>query len=84
MMKGGSFRVRRVADWLGAAATEDMTKTGGLAGGQGKVVTKTELASPLSQLRFLLTSSRRESTDLEALLLSAPKTPGHERLVSAS
>ncbi|KAG2149896.1 hypothetical protein BD769DRAFT_1409087 [Suillus cothurnatus] len=67
MMKGGSFRVRRVADWLGATATEDMTKTGGLAGGQGKVVTKTE-----------------ESTDLEALLLSAPKTPGHERLVSAS
>lgn len=68
MMKGGSFRIRRVADWLGAAAAaEDMTKTGGLAGGQGKVVTKTE-----------------ESTDLEALLLSAPKTPGHERLVSAS
>jgi hypothetical protein len=49
-MKGGSFRVRRVADWLGATATEDMTKTGGLAGGQGKVVTKTELASPLTQL----------------------------------
>lgn len=67
MMKGGSFRVRRVADWLGTAAAEDTTKTGGLAGGQGKVVTKTE-----------------ESTDLEALLLSAPKTPGHERLVSAS
>lgn len=67
MMKGGSFRVRRVADWLGAAATEDMTKTGGLAGGRGKVVTKTE-----------------EPTDLEALLLSAPKTSGHERLVSAS
>lgn len=67
MMKGGSFRVRRVADWLGAAATEDTTKTGGLAGSQGKVVTKTE-----------------ESADLEALLLSAPKTPGHERLVSAS
>ncbi|KAG2044734.1 hypothetical protein BDR03DRAFT_937124 [Suillus americanus] len=67
MMKGGSFRVRRVADWLGATATEDMTKTGGLAGGQGKVVTKTE-----------------ESIDLEALLLSAPKTSGHERLVSAS
>lgn len=67
MMKGGSFRVRRVADWLGATATEDMTKTGGLAGEQGKVVTKTD-----------------ESTDLEALLLSAPKSPGHERLVSAS
>ncbi|KAG2350473.1 hypothetical protein BDR05DRAFT_993870 [Suillus weaverae] len=67
MMKGGSFRVRRVADWLGSTATEDMTTTGGLAGGQGKVVTKTE-----------------ESEDLEALLLSAPKTPGHERLVSAS
>ncbi|KAG0708968.1 hypothetical protein DFH29DRAFT_889946 [Suillus ampliporus] len=67
MIKGGSFRVRRVADWLGAAATEDTSETGGLAGGQGKVVTKTE-----------------ESKDLEALLRSAPKTPDHERLVSAS
>ncbi|KAG1755176.1 uncharacterized protein EDB91DRAFT_277723 [Suillus paluster] len=67
MIKGGSFRVRRVADWLGAAATEDMSKTGGLAGRQGKVVTKTE-----------------EPKDLEALLQSAPLTPGHERLVSAS
>ncbi|KAG2118417.1 hypothetical protein DEU56DRAFT_140884 [Suillus clintonianus] len=67
MVKGGSFRVRRVADWLGAAAIEDTTKTGGLSGGQGKVVTKTE-----------------ETTDLEALLLSAPMTHGHERLVSAS
>ncbi|KAG2159969.1 uncharacterized protein EDB93DRAFT_1196743 [Suillus bovinus] len=67
MIKGASFRVRRVADWLGGTAIEDATKTGGLAGEQGKVVTKTE-----------------ESTDLEALLLSAPKTPGHERLVSAS
>lgn len=45
-MKGASFRVRRVADWLGGTAVEDTTKTGGLAGGQGKMVTKTELASP--------------------------------------
>lgn len=67
MMKGASFRVRRVADWLGGTAVEDTTKTGGLAGGQGKMVTKTE-----------------ESTDLEALLFSAPKTHGHERVVSAS
>jgi hypothetical protein len=52
MMKGGSFRVRRVADWLGAAAAEDTTKTGGLAGGQGKVVTKTELASHPIQLEI--------------------------------
>jgi hypothetical protein len=54
-IKGGSFRIRRVADWLGATATEDISKTGGLAGGQGKVMTKTELAYLLSELEFVLT-----------------------------
>ena len=54
MIKGGSFRIRRVADWLGAAAAEDISKTGGLARGQGKVVTKAELVCLISQLEFVL------------------------------
>ncbi|EGN97497.1 hypothetical protein SERLA73DRAFT_75173 [Serpula lacrymans var. lacrymans S7.3] len=40
MNSGGTFRIRRVGEWLGIDATEDVQKTGGLAGGKGSFLTK--------------------------------------------
>ncbi|KAG7450406.1 uncharacterized protein BT62DRAFT_927706 [Guyanagaster necrorhizus] len=37
---GGSFRIRRVGEWLGISSREDLLKSGGLAMGRGTVLTK--------------------------------------------
>ncbi|KAK0198481.1 hypothetical protein F5146DRAFT_1158701 [Armillaria mellea] len=37
---GGSFRIRRVGEWLGINSREDLLKSGGLAMGRGTVLTK--------------------------------------------
>ncbi|KII93548.1 hypothetical protein PLICRDRAFT_171287 [Plicaturopsis crispa FD-325 SS-3] len=37
MNTGGAFRIRRVGQWLGEDPTEDVEKTGGLAGGRGQL-----------------------------------------------
>lgn len=42
MNPGGAFRIRRVADWLGVSSYEDISKTGGLADNQGRLLDLTE------------------------------------------
>ncbi|KAK0465201.1 uncharacterized protein EV420DRAFT_1637354 [Desarmillaria tabescens] len=37
---GGSFRIRRVGEWLGISSREDLLKSGGLAMGRGTILTR--------------------------------------------
>jgi len=45
MKSGGAFRVRRVVEWLGSDSHEDIQETGGLAGGQGRIISIDECVS---------------------------------------
>lgn len=42
MKTAGAFRIRKVVEWLGINAQEDIKVTGGLAGGQGRILSITE------------------------------------------
>ncbi len=52
---GGSFRIRRVGEWLGINSREDLLKSGGLAMGRGTVLTK-EVCVSLTYFLFLQTT----------------------------
>ncbi|KAL6310056.1 hypothetical protein BKA93DRAFT_722239 [Sparassis latifolia] len=38
MSTGGTFRVRRIGEWLGPSSGEDIESSGGLAGGRGRIL----------------------------------------------
>lgn len=42
MNTSGAFRIRRVGEWLGSNASEELQKTGGLAEGNGHFLTSVE------------------------------------------
>jgi hypothetical protein len=44
MNPGSTFRIRRVADWLGVDSYEDVAKTGGLVDNYSRLLTLTEYA----------------------------------------
>ena len=46
MHTSGSFRIRRVGEWLEADSREDVRKTGGLAGGDAHITTVDEYVRP--------------------------------------
>ncbi|KAJ7597143.1 hypothetical protein C8J56DRAFT_919326 [Mycena floridula] len=47
---GSVFRIRRVGEWLGLSATEDVQKTGGLADGKGHILNLEEQAIDIRKL----------------------------------
>ncbi|KAH7911939.1 hypothetical protein BJ138DRAFT_1062086 [Hygrophoropsis aurantiaca] len=49
MTAGGTFRIRRVGEWLGADTYENICKTGGLAAGEGRIMDKAQVSQDLSQ-----------------------------------
>jgi hypothetical protein len=38
MNTSGAFRIRRISEWLGSSANEDILRTGGLAEGRGRLL----------------------------------------------
>ncbi|KAH7883685.1 hypothetical protein F5I97DRAFT_2042628 [Phlebopus sp. FC_14] len=75
MNAGGAFRIRRVADWLGINASEDITKTGGLVANEECLLSLSEAGLNLQELIFGVanpTNGRRSVTaSLGHVLLSA-------------
>ncbi|KAK0208383.1 hypothetical protein DFS33DRAFT_1484746 [Desarmillaria ectypa] len=47
---GGSFRIRRVGEWLGISSREDLLKSGGLVMGRGTILTKEEEKEDIRQM----------------------------------
>ncbi|EPT03978.1 hypothetical protein FOMPIDRAFT_139591 [Fomitopsis schrenkii] len=47
---GGAFRMRRVGAWLNHVAGEDSQATGGLAGGRGRLLTRSKAAADLQEV----------------------------------
>ncbi|KAH7931101.1 hypothetical protein BV22DRAFT_1053839 [Leucogyrophana mollusca] len=69
MTANGAFRIRRVAEWLGVDAYEDIRKTGGLAGGRGRMLDKAQAPQHLFEMLF------KDLPD---------QAPGFHRVVTAS
>jgi hypothetical protein len=85
MGTGGVFRVRRVGEWLGQEPSEDITKSGGLTKGAGKMLTLAQYA-PLSLFEHDLNFRNSEFTDLKQMLIGAipeASTSSH-RTISAT
>ncbi|KAJ7706072.1 hypothetical protein B0H17DRAFT_1035513 [Mycena rosella] len=78
---GGVFRLRRVEEWLGTGASEDLTKTGGLMMGRGRTVSSqredVDLRALLLQARLPHSpsfSSRVVLASIGHILLTSPPT----------
>lgn len=87
---GGTFRIRRVGEWLGTDASEDAEKTGGLVEGKGHIFSMAEyVLTPKIFHAHLHCVFGRESKDLKnALLGGLPRSvgdrTGSNRIVTAT
>ncbi|KAJ7925888.1 hypothetical protein B0H13DRAFT_1973766 [Mycena leptocephala] len=74
----GVFRVRRVEEWVGTGASEDLKKTGGLLMGRGRLVTVQQQETDLRTLLLARSSSgsRVVTASIGHTLLTLP--PGEQ------
>ncbi|KAI9060624.1 hypothetical protein FKP32DRAFT_1656045 [Trametes sanguinea] len=68
MNTDGTFRLRRVGEWLTSDFREDVRKTGGLSGGDGDIVT---ISEERVQLRNFLLRNLPENIDPEHIAVQA-------------
>ncbi|KAL0951055.1 hypothetical protein HGRIS_007794 [Hohenbuehelia grisea] len=81
LASNATFRIRRVGEWIGVDNSEDISKTGGLAGDQGRILTaKGDEVS----LRDSLASSLETSEDVSLMQRQFRATLGHGLAMSAS
>jgi hypothetical protein len=82
---GGAFRIRRVGEWLGHEAGEDVRRTGGLARGSESLRTPTEYVYLLDAAPAPCSRPKSEARDVRAVLLDGfDENSGVPLRVSAS
>ncbi|KAI0931918.1 hypothetical protein AcV5_004709 [Taiwanofungus camphoratus] len=67
----GAFRVRRVGEWLGHPTSEDIRATGGLAGGNGHMLTAAQWVLLHVYCHGATLNSHRDPIDLKNILFGA-------------